>query len=483
MEQTLKTIFEKSISGRKGIDPGTPSKTAESILPAGLRRSEELRLPELSELDVIRHFTGLSRLNFSVDTEFYPLGSCTMKYNPKINEAVSNLPGFTGLHPYSAYINEDAAQGALEVVYNISNLLAEITGMKRVTTQPYAGAHGELTGVLLMAAYHRAKGNKKKYMVVPESAHGTNPASAAVGGYSIISVPVNAEGEMDLEAFRSKMNGEVAGVMMTVPSTLGVFERKAKEICEIARKHDAVMYYDGANLNAILGKVRPGDLGFDIVHINLHKTFSTPHGGGGPGSGAVGISERIAEFLPVPSVKKEAGKFKMDYDVKNSIGPVASFFGNFGVLLKAYTYILMLGKEGLIDAAEMAVLNANYIMAKLKPYYDLALDRLCMHECVFTAKKQVKQGVHAIDIAKGLIDRRFHPPTVYFPLVVEEAIMIEPTETESKETMDSFIQAMIEIAKTAETNPEELKNAPVTMPILRPDETKAARELKLTCGL
>ena len=480
----MKTIFEKSIKGRKGVDPGTPLKSAENILPAGLRRAEDPKLPELSELDVIRHFTGLSRLNFSVDTEFYPLGSCTMKYNPKVNEAASMLTGFSALHPYTAYINEGAAQGALEVVHNISNLLAGITGMKSVTTQPYAGAHGELTGVLLMAAYHRAKGNKKKYMVVPESAHGTNPASAAVGGYSIISVPVNAEGEMDFDAFKKKMNDEVAGVMMTVPSTLGVFERRAKEICEIARKHDAIMYYDGANLNAILGKARPGDLGFDIVHINLHKTFSTPHGGGGPGAGAVGVSARVAEFLPVPTVKKsKTGRFEMDFGVKKSIGPVASFFGNFGVLLKAYTYILMLGKEGLIEAAEMAVLNANYIMAKLKPYYDVALDRLCMHECVFTAKRQAKNGVHAIDIAKGLIDRRFHPPTVYFPLVVEEAIMIEPTETESKETMDSFIQAMIEIAKIAETNPEELKNAPVTMPIFRPDETKAARELKLTCGL
>jgi glycine dehydrogenase subunit 2 len=480
----MKTIFEKSVKGRKGIDAGPVSAAAEKLLPANLKRGAELNLPELSELDVVRHFTGLSRRNFSVDTEFYPLGSCTMKYNPKANEAASVLPGFVNLHPYTAFIDPKDAQGALEVVYESSKLLAEITGMVKVTSQPYAGAHGELTGVLLMAAYHRAKGNKKKYMVVPDSAHGTNPASAAVGGYTIISVPVNKDGEMDIDAFREKMNGEVAGVMMTVPSTLGVFERKAKEICEIARKHDALMYYDGANLNAIMGKVRPGDLGFDIVHINLHKTFSTPHGGGGPGAGGVGVSERVADFIPVPSVKKEKdGSFSVDCGAGKSIGPVSSFFGNFGVLLKAYTYMLMLGKEGLIDATEMAVLNANYIMAKLKPYYDLPLERLCMHECVFTAKKQARQGVHAIDIAKGLIDRRFHPPTVYFPLVVEEAIMIEPTETESKETMDAFIAAMIEIAGVAEKNPGELKNAPVTMPIKRPDETKAARELKLTCGL
>ncbi len=479
----MKNIFEESVTGRAGVDPGEVKRGAEKILPASLARASEARLPELSELDVIRHFTGLSRLNFSVDTEFYPLGSCTMKYNPKVNEAASALPGFAALHPYTAYIDETAAQGALEVVYNISQALGEITGMARVTTQPYAGAHGELTGVLLTAAYHRHKGNKKKYMIVPESAHGTNPASAAVGGYTIISVPVNADGEMDIEAFRQKMNNEVAGIMMTVPSTLGVFERRVKEVAEIAHGHDAIMYYDGANLNAILGKVRPGDLGFDIVHINLHKTFSTPHGGGGPGSGAVGVSDRIAPFIPVPSVKKQSdGKFSMDFDVKNSIGPVASFFGNFGVLLKAYTYILMLGRDGLIDAAEMAVLNANYIMKKLKPHYELPYDRLCMHECVFSAKKQLAHGVHAIDIAKALIDRRFHPPTVYFPLVVEEAIMIEPTETESKQAMDLFIQAMIDIAKIAETRPEELKKAPVTMPILRPDETKAARELRLTCG-
>jgi glycine dehydrogenase subunit 2 len=478
----LKNIFEKSVAGRQGVDPGPAKEEIIKKLPSNLRRADDSRLPELSELDVIRHFIGLSRLNFSVDTEFYPLGSCTMKYNPKVNEAVAALPGFTGLHPYSVYIDADAAQGALEVIYNISAALAEITGMARVTTQPYAGAHGELTGVLLTAAYHRAKGNKKKYMIVPDSAHGTNPASAAAGGYAIISIPVTADGEMDIEVFRQKMSDEVAGVMMTVPSTLGVFERRVKEVAETAHKHDAVMYYDGANLNAILGKVRPGDLGFDIVHMNLHKTFSTPHGGGGPGSGVVGVSARIADYLPGPAVKKDGGgKFALDNGIKNSIGAVASFFGNFGVLLKAYTYILMLGKEGLIDAAEMAVLNANYIMAKLKPYYDLPLDRLCMHECVFSAKKQLKFGVHATDIAKGLIDRRFHPPTVYFPLVVEEAIMIEPTETESKETMDSFIQAMTDIAAIAEKNPDELKKAPVTMPILRPDETKAARELRLTC--
>ncbi len=478
----MENIFEKSVTGRHGVDAGTPDEKSVNKIPANLRRVKDSPLPELSELDVVRHYTRLSKLNFSVDSEFYPLGSCTMKYNPKANEAAAVIPGFTGLHPYMAMIDDTAAQGALEVIYNISSLLCEITGMKKFTTQPYAGAHGELTGILLTAAYHRKKGNKKKYIVVPESAHGTNPASAAVAGYSVITVPVDAEGGMDVDIFREKMNDEVAGVMMTMPSTLGVFEKKIKQIVEIARKHDAVMYYDGANLNAILGKVRPGDMGFDIVHINLHKTFSTPHGGGGPGSGMVGVSERIAQFLPQPYVDKNtSGKFFISPDNKDSIGKVASFFGNFGVLLKAYTYIIMLGKEGLIDVSEMAVLNANYIMVKLKPFYDLPYDRICMHECVFTAKKQIKNGVHALDIAKALIDRGYHPPTIYFPLVVEEAIMIEPTETESKQELDMFIEAMKEIAMTAQSDPEKIKNSPSTTRISRPDETKAARELKLTC--
>jgi len=478
----MENIFEKSVSGRHGVDAGIPDEKSINKIPASLRRSTESSLPELSELDVVRHYTKLSKLNFSVDTEFYPLGSCTMKYNPKVNEAAGVIPGFTALHPYMAMIDEAAAQGAMEVIYNISSLLCEITGMKKFTTQPYAGAHGELLGMLLTAAYHRKKGNKKKYIVVPESAHGTNPASAAVAGYSIITVPVDKDGGMDVDIFREKMNDEVAGVMMTMPSTLGVFEKKIKEIVEIAGQHDAVMYYDGANLNAILGKVRPGDMGFDIVHINLHKTFSTPHGGGGPGSGVVGVSKRIVPFLPAPYVEKnKSGKFFISPENKDSIGKVASFFGNFGVILKAYTYIMMLGKEGLINVSEMAVLNANYIMVKLKPFYDLPYDRICMHECVFTAKNQIKNGVHALDIAKALIDRGYHPPTIYFPQVVEEAIMIEPTETESKQEIDLFIEAMKDIAAMSQNDPEKIKNAPSTTRISRPDETKAARELKLTC--
>ena len=479
----MKNIFEKSVPGRRGISTGKPKKK-EPVTEEKFLRKAPLNLPEVSELDVIRHYTGLSKMNFSVDTNFYPLGSCTMKYNPRVNEAAAALPGFNRLHPYLSYIDEGAARGALELIYNLSRLLCEITGMKQFTTQPYAGAHGELTGILLTAAYHKKKGNKKTYMVVPESAHGTNPASAAMGGYDVVSIPVDKSGAMDIDVFREKMGPEAAGVMMTVPGTLGVFENNIEEVVKTAREHDAVMYYDGANLNAIMGKLRPGDIGFDIVHMNLHKTFSAPHGGGGPGSGAVGVSSRLSDFIPVPLVKRDTdGTYRPDFDVKDSIGPVASFFGNFGVLVKAYTYIIMLGREGLIDVSEKAVLNANYIMEKLKGLYHLPFDRVCAHECVFSAKKQAEKGVRAFDIAKALIDRGIHPPTVYFPLVVEEAMMIEPTETEPKEELDKFIAAMAEIAKLAETAPEKIKEAPIISPVSRPDETKAARELKLICEM
>ena len=475
----MELIFEKSMSGRRGVDAGTPKNNIK--LGFKFSRTEDSKLPELSELDVVRHFTKLSRKNFSVDTHFYPLGSCTMKYNPKVNEVAAALPGFAGLHPITGQLMPEAAQGALEVVYEISSQLCEITGMAGFTTQPYAGAHGELTGIFIIAAYHKAKGNKKKYIICPEAAHGTNPASAAMGGYEVISIPVDAEGEMDLDLFKAKMTNEVAGVMMTMPNTVGIFHKRVIKIIEIAHKFDALMYYDGANLNAILGKVRPGDIGFDVMHVNLHKTFSTPHGGGGPGSGMVGVGKNLLEFLPSPCVRKNVeGKF-FQCTNENSIGPVASFYGNFGVLLKAYTYILMLGREGIIDATEMAVLNANYVMAKLKEYYYLPYDRSCMHECTFSARNQVKNGVHALDIAKALIDRGIHPPTIYFPLVVEEAIMIEPTETESRETLDEFIAAMIDIAKLASTAPEKIKSSPNTTEISRPDETKAAKEVKTIC--
>lgn len=479
----METIFEKSIQGRKGVQSGRINYDILKKLDNKFLRKTDNLLPEVSELDVIRHYTNLSRLNFSVDTEFYPLGSCTMKYNPKICEKLSGQKEFLNLHPFLSYIDEDTVQGALEIIHSISLLLCEITGMKKITTQPYAGAHGELTGVLIMSAYHKSKGNNKKYIIIPDSAHGTNPASAAMAGYQIISIPVDKEGNMDVNILKEKINEEVAGIMMTVPSTLGLFEKNIDEIIKLAHKYDALMYYDGANLNAILGKLKPGEIGFDIIHINLHKTFSTPHGGGGPGSGVVGVSEKLVDFLPVPEIMKKNGRYILNFNIKNTIGSVASFFGNFNVLLKAFIYIILLGKEGLIDVSEIAVLNANYLLARLKDYYYLPYNRICMHEFVISAKKQLDKGVHAIDIAKYLIDNKIHPPTVYFPLVVEEAIMIEPTETESKQTLDNFIDVMIKIAELSEKEPEKIKQAPLKMPILRPDETKAARELKLKCDI
>ncbi|MBI1921838.1 MAG: aminomethyl-transferring glycine dehydrogenase subunit GcvPB [Geobacter sp.] len=472
----MELIYEKSRAGRRGVLlPASDVPTA-AVLPKSLLRAESARLPELSELETVRHFTNLSRRNFSVDTNFYPLGSCTMKYNSKAIEEAAKL--FGDFHPMTALLpgGERYAQGNLAMVHHLGELLTEITGMDEVTCQPLAGAHGEMTGIMLIAAYHRAKGNKKRYVIVPDSSHGTNPASAAMAGYEIITIPSAPYGDMDLDEFKAKMNGEVAAVMMTCPNTLGLFNPHIREICDIAHSFDALVYYDGANTNAILGKVRPGDLGFDVIHLNLHKTFGTPHGAGGPGSGPVGVKQALVPFLPMPRVVKKDGAYSLETDNAASIGRVSSFFGNFGVMVKAYAYILMLGRQGLIKVSEQAVLNANYIMSQLKSHYDLPYDFTCMHECVFSASRQLKHGVHAIDIAKYLIDRGFHPPTVYFPLNVKEAIMIEPTETESKETIDAFIAVMKEAAEMAEKDPEALHQAPVTMPVTRLDETKAARE-------
>ena len=479
----MKLIYEKSVAGRRGLKLPAADVPRAADLPENLLRHESAGLPEVSELDLVRHFTNLSRRNFSVDTNFYPLGSCTMKYNAKITEDVAVL--FGDSHPMTALLpgGESSSQGALGLLFELGGLLAEITGMDEVSCQPLAGAHGEMTGIMLIAAYHRAKGNRKKYVIVPDSSHGTNPASAAMVGYEIITIPTAPYGDMDLDAFRAAMNGEVAAVMMTCPNTLGLFNPHIKEICDIAHEHDALMYYDGANLNAILGKVRPGDVGFDVIHVNLHKTFGTPHGGGGPGSGPVGVKKELIPFLPTPRVTMQAnGSFALETRNPQSIGRLANFFGNFGVMVKAYAYIIMLGREGLIEVSEQAVLNANYMMAQLKGHFDVPFDLTCMHECVFSAARQLKHGVHAIDIAKYLIDRGHHPPTVYFPLNVKEAIMIEPTETESKETMDAFIAVMKEAAEMAEKNPEALHEAPLTMPVSRLDETKAAREQNVCFG-
>jgi glycine dehydrogenase subunit 2 len=480
----MELIFEKSIAGRRGVSLPDADVPRAAELPEALRRGKAAPLPELSELDLVRHFTNLSRRNFSIDTNFYPLGSCTMKYNPRILEDVAGL--FAGFHPMIAQLpgGESYTQGALGVIHELGGLLCEITGMDEAVTQPLAGAHGEMTGIMIIAAWHRARGNKKRFVIVPDSSHGTNPASAAMMGYEIVTIPTAPYGDMDLDLFKKAMNNEVAAVMMTCPNTLGLFNPHIREICAIAHEHDALMYYDGANLNAIMGKARPGDMGFDVIHLNLHKTFATPHGGGGPGSGPVAVKKTLIPFLPVPRViKSPDGHYALERHNPLSIGRMAGFYGNFGILARAYAYIMMLGRAGLIRVSEQAVLNANYLMNSLKDYYDLPYDLPCMHECVFSAGRQLQQGVHALDIAKFLIDRGFHPPTIYFPLIVKEAIMIEPTETESKATLDAFIAAMKEAAELAGKNPEALLQSPETMPVTRLDETRAAREINVCCEL
>lgn len=479
----MRLIFEESVKGRRGFKiPESDVSLKRLEFPRKYRRDKEPNLAEVSELDLVRHFTNLSRMNFSVDGNFYPLGSCTMKYNPKFLEKVAGIGAFLELHPLLPQLLGGGmlAQGSLEVIYETEELLCEITGMDGFTMQPLAGAHGELTGAMLIAAYHKHKGNRRKYVIVPDSSHGTNPASAAIAGYEVAVVHTDKDGCMDMEGFKKMLNKDTAAVMLTCPNTLGIFNHRIKEIADLAHRVDALMYYDGANLNGMMGKCRPGDIGFDVVHLNLHKTFGTPHGGGGPGAGPVGVNKKLLEFLPISRViKRPDGTFALDYNKPDSIGYIAPFYGNFAVILKAYAYILLLGKAGLIEVSEHAVLNANYCMVGLKDYYELPYDRICMHECVFSASRQAEKGVRAIDIAKYLIDKGFHPPTVYFPLVVKEALMIEPTETESKQTLDRFIDTMIEIAKLAEAVPQRVKEAPQAMPVKRLDETKAARELNL----
>ncbi len=478
----MKLIFEKHKEGREGFTYAKADVPLALPLEAKYCRKADARLASLSELDVVRHYTNLSRLNFSVDTNFYPLGSCTMKCNPKFTERIASLEGFSQVHPLLPQLLGGGmlAQGSLEVLFETERLLSEITGMSAFTMQPLAGAHGELAGAMLIAAYHKDKGSRRKYVIVPDSSHGTNPASAAIAGYQVKVIPTGPDGYMDLVEYKLQLNNEVAAVMLTCPDTLGIFNPNIRKIADMAHEVGALMYYDGANLNAMLGKARPGDLGFDVVHLNLHKTFATPHGGGGPGSGPVGVSESLVEFLPIPRIiRRSDGTFALDYHRHKSVGYIAPFYGNFGVILKAYAYMLKLGKEGLIRAAELAVLNANYCRVKLREYYDLPFDKNCMHECVFSASRQAKNGVHAIDIAKYLIDKGYHPPTVYFPLIVKEALMIEPTETESKETLDEFIETMIEIARLSKENPTLVTQAPLHTPVKRLDETKAAREPNL----
>jgi len=480
----MELIFDRSKPGKKGIRLPEKDVPVSGEIESKYKRKDLAELPQVSEPEVVRHFTNLSKKNYSIDSNFYPLGSCTMKYNPKITEKIAALDSFASLHPLAPQLIMGGmlTQGALEVIFNLESILSEITGMSAFTSQPMAGAHGELTGIMIIAAYHRNKGNNKKYVLVPDSGHGTNPASAAIAGYIVKSIKSNDKGVMDLEAFKKELNDEVAAVMLTCPNTLGVFNDEIKKITDLTHEAGGLVYYDGANLNAILGKARPGDLGFDVVHLNLHKTFATPHGGGGPGSGPVGVKEDLIPFLPISRViKRKDGTFALDYDHPLSIGYISPFYGNFGVMLKAYAYILLLGKSGLIEASENAVLNANYIMARIKDFYEVPYKDCCLHEFVISALNQAKNGVRAIDIAKALIDENIHPPTVYFPLIIKEALMIEPTETESKETLDGFIEVMIKISKLAESNPEFFKEFPKTTPVGRLDEVKAAKDMDIAC--
>jgi glycine dehydrogenase subunit 2 len=476
------TIFEKSSLGRSGVNLPKQQVSNATPLENSLLRSQKAKLPQLSEFDVVRHFTNLSKKNFSIDSNFYPLGSCTMKYNPKIEERVGALDGFANLHPHHITNNKPKyMQGALESLKILEDDLKEITGMDAFTLTPEAGAHGEMTGIMTIGAYHKKRGNKKKYVIVPDSSHGTNPASASMVDYEVITVKSNANGGMDVEAFREAINDEVAAVMMTVPNTVGLFNPGIKEICDIAHEHDALMYYDGANLNAILGLIRPGDVGFDVVHLNLHKTFATPHGGGGPGSGPVGVKKHLVEFLPDLRVGFEEDKgYFIQKPSKESIGKVAPFFGNYMVSLKALVYMQTLGREGMINVSQKAVLNANYVLSKLKNYLDVPYDTFCMHECVLSAQSLYKEyHVSTLDIAKYLLDFGLHAPTIYFPMIVHEAIMIEPTETENIDSIDYFCQKVIDAVELAKSNPEAFKEFPKTLPISRADETKAARALNI----
>ncbi|MBH0168575.1 MULTISPECIES: aminomethyl-transferring glycine dehydrogenase subunit GcvPB [Fictibacillus] len=470
-------IFELSKPGRVGYsipELDVPEINVESIIPSDYLRTEEADLPEVSELQIVRHYTALSNRNHGVDSGFYPLGSCTMKYNPKINEDVARFPGFAHIHPLQ---DEETVQGAMEMMYRLQTSLAEITGMDEVTLQPAAGAHGEWTGLMMIRAYHEANGDfNRTKVIVPDSAHGTNPASATVAGFESITVKSDERGLVDLEDLKRVVDQDVAALMLTNPNTLGLFEEHILEMAKIVHEAGGKLYYDGANANAILGFARPGDMGFDVVHLNLHKTFTGPHGGGGPGSGPVGVKADLIPFLPKPVLVKEDDLYKFEYDRPQSIGRVKPFYGNFGINVRAFTYIMTMGPDGLNQVSENAVLNANYMMRRLEPHFDLPFTQHCKHEFVLSGRRQKKLGVRTLDIAKRLLDFGYHPPTIYFPLSVEEAIMIEPTETESKETLDEFIEKMIQISKEAEETPELVQEAPHTTVVKRLDEATAARK-------
>jgi glycine dehydrogenase subunit 2 len=474
-----KLIFELSSPGRVAwslAEADVPEADTRKLLPEKYLRKDAPGLPEVSEFDIVRHYSRLSRMNYGVDTHFYPLGSCTMKYNPRINEDMARLPGFAKVHPLAPTA---AAQGALQLMHELAADLAEIAGMDAVSLQPAAGAQGELAGVLMIRAYHQARGEKRTKVLVPDSAHGTNPASTAIAGYEVVEVKSLPNGEVDADALARTLDTDVAAFMITVPNTLGMFEPRIVEIIELCHAKGVQVYMDGANLNAILGITRPGDLGFDVCHFNLHKTFTTPHGGGGPGAGPVGVKAHLEPFLPVPIVTRNGDAYALDWNRPKSIGKLQAFWGNFGMLVRAYAYIRTMGPDGLRAVSDNAILNANYVMKRLEKDYDVAVPGPCMHECVLSARRQKKLGVTATDIAKRLLDLGFYAPSTYFPLIVEEALMIEPTETEAKETLDEFCDAMIQIAREAETDHAVIHHAPMTTPVRRLDQTKAAREPNL----
>lgn len=475
----MTNVYQKTSPGRRGYripKLDVPVLDPAKSMPTDVLRSRPATLPELGEFEVVRHFTYLSRLNYGVETGFYPLGSCTMKYNPKVNEDLSTLPGFANLHPYTAFEN---SQGILRLMWQLNQWLCDLTGLAGFSLQPAAGAHGELAGMKIIYAAHKARGQKRDIMLIPDSAHGTNPASAAMTGFAVVPVATNARGNIDIDDLRSKLSDNVAGIMITNPNTLGLFEEEILEVAELVHKAGALLYYDGANANAILGVARPGDMGFDVCHLNLHKTFSTPHGGGGPGSGPVGVAKDLLKFLPLPTVEQDAdGGFYMDYNRPESIGRVKGFYGQISIAVRAYAYLVTLGRDGIIEMSHDAVLNANYLAALLKDKYNLSHpDRICKHEFVLNCTAQSKDGVRALDISKRLLDKGMHAPTTYFPLIVPEALMIEPTETESRESIDGFAKAMLEIFDEIKTNPDILHEAPTLTPVRRLDEVGASRNL------
>ena len=471
------TMLDKSAPGKRAYTlprPDVPPVDPAAVFPDGLLRTGAVGLPEVSEPEIARHFVNLSLLNHHVDKDFYPLGSCTMKYNPKVGGDVSGLPGFTGLHPM---VPDPMAQGALAVMYELGRELCEITGMDDITMAPAAGAHGELTGMLMVRAYHAARGKQRKKVLIPDSAHGTNPASVAVAGYEAVEVPSGPDGRIDPESLKAYLDEDVAAIMITNPNTLGLFETHICEVTGLVHDVGGLVYMDGANMNALLGISRPGDFGVDIVHLNLHKTFSTPHGGGGPGSGPVAVKKHMIPFLPVPYICKENTSYSLCWDHADSIGRIHTFCGNFAVMIRAYCYVLMMGPDGMRRVAEDAIIGANYLMAKIKDRFDVPYGGSCKHEFVASGKKFLANGVRTNDIAKRLMDYGFHPPTVYFPLIVEEALMIEPTETESKHTLDSFAEALFKISEEVESDPEKVRGAPYDTPVRRVDEAGAARSL------